>query len=398
MVMSRIGELIHQLNSRPRSRDAVAAALSFLLGLALLQFGGYRIWVAAAPLPAPAAWSTGGAFLLLLIAMAALAVGRSTRPLLVLAASVPVLAADLCLGGSLGVVILFADFVYCAFRYGGDRGVRVLLAVIVGLGAGVLIVFAFFPSTGARFVHVALQWALIVLLSSLWGWNVRTERQRTRSAMAEEHHRATQRLRRSIAHDLHDLVANQIAVAGLNVEAARMAVAGRRDDAVEDSLVRAARGADDAGRELRRLIAVLMTVDEIDGPAERAPRGDELDALLPVGRTLLRQGADLDEALAALPPRSAVITMRAIYELVANAVKHGSGDVELDVAADPLTVRVANAVAEVERGAEGNGIGITGAAMLLAGAGGRVESAAVAGDRWSATMTVPVSEEEAQHA
>lgn len=388
MATSRIGLLVQRLSARPRTRDAVVAVLYLLLGLALLQFGGYSVWPASWQVTAGGPLGAGTGFLLLLVVMAALATARSTRPYTVLAASVPLAATDLLLGGSLGVLFLFADFVYCAFRYGADGGIRVLLMSIVAVCVGVVIMFLVWPVVAARFATVALQWILVILIAALWGWNVRSERMRTRAIMSEEHLRSTQRLRQRIAHDLHDLVANQIAVAGLNIEAARLAMRNRTPHEIDDSLIRATRGTDEAHRELRRLITVLTTVDDIEHPSEPPVR--DLDDLIPVGRALVHRGAGLDEALAGLTPQSAGIATRVIQELVTNAVKHGAGDIELAVAGDgPMTVQVFNRRSGGARSVASSGIGISGAAMLLSGIGGSMHSGATDDGGWSATITMP---------
>lgn len=389
-VVSRIRQIVPRLSARPRTRDAVVAVLYLLCGLALLQFGGYGAWPAFQQIVAPGAPRFGTIFLVLLVAMAALATARSTRPFTVLAVSVPLVAIDLLFGGSLGVLLLFADFVYCAFRYGTDRGIRVVLISIVALCVVIVVIFLIWPATAVQFATIALQWVLFILIAALWGWNVRSERMRTRAVMSEQHLRSTQRLRQRIAHDLHDLVANQIAVAGLNIEAARLAMkdTGTASDEIDESLSRATRGTDEAHHELRRLIAVLSTVDDIEHPPDR-PLGD-LDDLLPVGRTLVRQGVGIDDALAGLTPRSADIAQRALQELVTNAVKHGTGDIELAVADEgPVTVRVSNRASIAATAAAGNGIGINGAAMLVSGVGGSVRSDATDDGHWQATITIP---------
>lgn len=388
MASSGVRHLVQRLNAHPRVRDAVSAVVYLLLGLALLQLGGYRLW-AVTTLFSPS--FSAPVSLLLLIMMAALATMRSTRPFLVLTLSMPLVAADLLGGSSLGVVILFGDFVYCAFRYGGDRGVRILLTLIIGACVVVGIVLVALPEAGARFASVFLQWVLIVLVAALWGWNVRSERQRTRSDLADAHLLSTQRMRQRIAGDLHDLVANEIAVAGLSIEAARLRIPRSTDgfDEIDESLTRAASGAEGAHSELRRLIALLTAVDVVFETPDRAAHHD-LDRLVPVGRRLVRQGKDLDGALGALPARAAGIAMRVVQELVTNAVRYGTGDIVLTVAdGSAMIVRVSNAVSTAPAGMPGTGIGITGAALLLEEVGGTVEAHIGADSRWSAELTIP---------
>ncbi|WP_186324528.1 sensor histidine kinase [Microbacterium paludicola] len=391
---SELRHTLQRLNAHPRGRDAVAAALYLLLGIALLQFGGFRLSGVAVFAPSAGIWTSETIFLLLLFAMAALATMRSTHPLAVLAAGIPLVAVDVLLGTSLGVVILFSDFVYCAFRYGSDRGVRVVLAVILVTFVAVGITLVVWHGAGVRYAPLALQWALFVLLSALWGWNVRSERERTRAAMAQTHARSMQQLRQRVAHDLHDLVANQIAVAGLNIEAARLrASTAAETGEIDQILARAKSGTDDAHRELRRLIALLTTVDDVEEAREPSVSARRLDDLVPSDRRLVRTGEPLEAALAGMPPRAAGIVVRAVQELVMNAVRHGTGDVALAVTGDEhidaaITVQVSNRVAETAAAVHGSGIGIAGATMLLSDVDGAVVSAATDDGRWHAVVTV----------
>ncbi|MFV4914054.1 histidine kinase [Microbacterium lacticum] len=396
MAWSRLRAVVEGLNTHPRSRDALAAVAYLLFGILLLHFGVYGIWGPATAMPSSGLWSAETAFLVLLILMSALATARSTHPFLVLGVGVPLLAADLIIGSSLGVVLLFADFVYCAFRYGGDRGVRVVLAAIIASCAITTLALLLWPSVDAGAVTLAMQLALIVLIAALWGWNVRSERQRTRAAMTDDHRQATQRLRQEIAHDLHDLVANQIAVAGLNIEAARLRIAQMSEpsDEIDESLAQSALGTDEAHSQLRRLIAVLTTVDDLSPEMATVPGDGQLDTLVPVGRALVRRGAGVHEILDRAP-RAAGIMMRVLRELVINAVKHGEGDVILTTKADDsggVRVQVTNRILAPDRvtpsARAGSGIGITGAALLLNGIDGHLESAATSDGPWHATITI----------
>lgn len=385
MLWSRLASFVDAVTARPRTRDAIAAVGYLILGIVLLQFGGYGIRGAGLAIPESGLWSAESGFLVLLALMAALALLRSSRPFLALMLAVPVVAADLALGSSIGVVLVFADLVYCAFRYGGDRGVRVLIVVIAAAVAVTTLALILWPGVPTRVVTVALQWMLIVLVGALWGWNVRSERQRTRAGADEEHRRATGRMRQRIAHDLHDLVANQIAVAGLNIEAARLRT---RERTTDETLALAVQGTEEAQKQLRRLIAVLSTVDDLADDRASPALGD-LDTLVPTGRELVYDGAALEAALASAP-HAAGIAMRAIHELVANAVKHGSGDVELRTHDDDgrAVVLIGNAVS-VRGSSAGSGIGIPGATLLLDGIGGELVSALVDDGRWQARVTLP---------
>lgn len=401
-----VGKLIRRMNAHPQGRDAAAAVLYLLFGVALLQFGGFRLAGVAVVSPESGVWNSETMFLLLLIVMAILATLRSAHPFFVLTAGIPIVAVDALLGTSLGVLLLFSDFVYCAFRYGADRGLRVVLIAIIATFLGIGLVLLAWPAARAPFGVLALQWALFVLPAALWGWNVRSERQRTKAEMAAFHARSTQRLRQRVAHDLHDLVANQIAVAGLNIEAARLGLSPDRaeHEEVEESLSRAKKGTDEAHREMRRLIALLTAVDAVEDAPDQIRSGSRLIDLVPADRTLVHHGGSLDDAIAAMPPRSAEVVLRVMQELVMNAVKHGSGDIGITVpehAPDDgsLNVRVSNDVADAVGQASGSGIGITGATVLLSEVGGEIVSGEDGDGRWLAAVTfgAVVAPVEVQH-
>ncbi|MPV49248.1 hypothetical protein GCG21_04365 [Pseudactinotalea sp. HY160] len=382
-----------QLDAHPASRDAVIGASWLLVGLAALQFGGYGLWGDLTP------WqSTGGVFLLTLLGMALIATRRSRRPFAALGAGAAVAGVDLMFGGSLGVVLILTDLIYAAVKYGGDRGVRLLFrwALVAAIGCGAALV-VFRPDDG-RVVVLGVQWGLVLLVSGLWGWNVRRERLRTRATMSEEHGRATRRLRDRIAHDLHDLVANQIAVAGLHIEAAKLQSAGPRVDsaALTRGLDQAKRGTDEAHRQLRGLITVLTAVEDLDEVALIAPAEalEDLPRLLPAGRVLHWSGqgrAGLWAALDRAPATRSHVVMRVLQELLANAAKHGTGDVQVDVGPmqagpDPnaqhagghgLEVTVTNDRAPAGRVRPGTGIGISGAVLLLSGTGASLDAGPV---------------------
>src|SRR5690606_10962793 len=98
-------------------------------------------------------------------------------------------AVDLSFGGSIGVILVFTDLIYTAMKYGSDRGVRRLLTIMIA-GAALLAGAIFIWHRDNLLLQVlAVQWAIIVTVAAVWGWNVRSERLRTRSAMAAEHAR-----------------------------------------------------------------------------------------------------------------------------------------------------------------------------------------------------------------
>lgn len=386
------------LNASPRGRDALVAGMWLLLGLAFLQFEAYPLWGAAA------LWTTkGSVFLWTLVSLVALATQRSTRPLLVLGPGALAIAIDLAFGGSVGAVLVFTDLIYVAFKYGSDRGVRFTIWALVAGVAATAVAVVVWPPDDWRVALLFAQWGAIVLISATWGWNVRSERMRTRAAMAAEHSQAVQRLRRKIAHDLHDLVANHIAGAGLHIEAAKLQTkrSPAAPPAVARGLEQAAHSTTEADRQLRRMITILSAVEDLEEPTSvPAPELidaalSELDMRVPAPRALVWTGIGRDgfhAQLASEPTPVIQVFLRVVQELIANSVKHGQGDIEVRVGAGPgLSLAVTNAIASSPRTARGSGIGISGAGLLLEGTGAALQSGASDEKHWRATLTLAAS-------
>jgi len=151
---------------------------------------------------------------------------------------------------------------------------------------------------------------------------------------------------------------------------------------------------------------LLHTVEDLEEHSEAS-----VDALiaeflaspgiqLPGARRLLWLDGEpsLYVALRNQSPARAHVILRVLQELIANAAKHGQGDVTLRIGDEPaglLTFEVTNEIAAQYGGASGNGIGITGCAVLLEGIGATLESCRSDTDGsgcWRATITVPRSE------
>lgn len=391
---SMIRRSISRLNANPRARDTVIAVLWLIIGLALLQISAYPLW------PPLAVFQTSGlAFLLILIALALITTQRSQRPFLALALGAPLIALDVMFGGTLGAILILTDLVYCAVKYGSARGVRILIWLIVGYIAVIFcIVLIWFRTEPIAYV-VVVQWALFLLVATLWGWNVRSERLRISAVLAEQHAQLNQQMRQRIAHDLHDLVANQIAVSGLHVEAAKLQLAAATAvlpngvPGLSESLDQAALGAAHADAQLRRLIQVLKAVDDLteqpDIPIEQLidETTHALDRQLPGARELhwaAESRSDLHTTLMEMPAANARVVLRVLQELIANATKHGVGDIEVRVEHDTIAVR--NSYYQGVASSRGSGIGINGADMLLEGTGMRLESGAGEPGNWLAEI------------
>lgn len=401
---------VKTLPAHPGRRDALIAAFWLVVGGVAWGLGFTGIWGQLAVFEAPR-W----AFLVTLAAAAAPLLMRSRRPLVALGLGAAVALADTLLGASVAVVFVFTDLIYAAVKYGSPRAVRILLRLAGFAAAALAAALVLVTPTHPEIAVALVQWGLIVAVSGLWGWNVRAERASTAAELATRHASDTRELRTRIAHDLHDLVANQIAVAGLHIEAAKLQAAkldradpdaGPRADlsALQQSLDRAKNGTDRAHHELRGLISVLTLVDEA-GSGAPIDTGEELASiagLLPAGRAVhWAESADetISRALAREQTARVRILLRSLQELAANAAKHGTGDVEVraehldGVTEQPDGRALRIAVSNARRaGAHplptGTGLGIEGTRVLLESVGGTLRSGAD-GATWRAVLELP---------
>ena len=404
-----------RLAEHPAERDAVIGVCWFVLGVALVQFGGYGLWRTVALFNGPA-WL----FLLIAGAYGGLATQRSRHPLWALSGGLAVAAIDVAGGGSILAVLAITDLIYAAVKYVSDRGIVVLLGFAMGWVALTALTLLIRQENSAALLSIALQWSAIFSISALWGWNVRSERKRTSTLLNSRHARETERLRMRVAHDLHDLVANQIAVAGLHIEAAKLqagAFVGNANsenphsgtgstgsEALSQSLAHAKKGTDNAHTELRRLIAALGALDDIAQAPVRPLEEQitELSELLPGGRHLVWAGASRATVLRELSlatPTTAALVLRVLRELVANSAKHGTGDTrcEAEVSEDAtpettLLITVFNTprIGSRPNDPTGNRLGLRGIALVLDGLGGTV-TAGIDPEtgEWRAALVIP---------
>lgn len=378
-----------RLTTDPTLRDRSASLAWFVAGLIAWQFGAWPLWRSIAVITPEAHW-----FLLTLIAMAIVIRFRARAPFLQLIAASLILTLDLLMGGSLGVLLIFTDSVFSAVRYG--RWSR--LSIATWVGAGVAVTFGFVLGitrpTDPALLTLVVQLAILVMISTAWGWSVRSEHDRTRERMAAANTMANRELRHQIAHDLHDLVANHIAVAGLHIEAAKLRL-DPEEGTVRESLDRAKQGTEAAHSELRSLITLLGALDTLDTQVvfDAAAEVSGLGDLVPQGRRLTWHDDGeilLVQRLKALPPTHAPLMIRVLSELVTNAVKHGDGDITVEVHGDTniAVTNVERASASVQ---QGSGIGLAGARRIMERIGGSLTSERTP-PGWVASLTVPAYE------
>lgn len=220
---------------------------------------------------------------------------------------------------------------------------------------------------------------------------------RRRRLRDEDRERAMLEQRLRLARELHDAVAGQVAVVGIQAAAARRVLATRPDEAAA-ALERIEIASRTAVDDLRRMLVTLRA-----GPT--APRGaapglaqlDDLsDELHRTGLTVsvTRTGMGGPD----LPQAVDQAAYRIVQEALTNALKHGSADtarVELVRSADELRIRVTNplggdaaAATRIEQSRQG--LGVTGILERAALFGGRADAGPTRDGEWQVDVHLPL--------
>lgn len=389
-----------KLDAAPIIRDRVIALSWGGVGLIFLAVGLVPLWSQVVQVDLGPVGLLGT-----LLAMTAVGMARSQWPVLALGLGTAIFIIDIYQGGSAGVALIYFDLVYAAVKYARAEQLQVLLRVATVLITGLGIFFVAAQSFDSPYFVLTFQLLIATVVSAAWGWNVRSERARTQTAMAATFAAQTSKLQQSIAHDLHDLVGNQIAVAGLHIEAARLQLANRDYDGLNHSLRNAKSGTDLGHRELRNLITVLSAVEtfQLPGTFDVTHEAQGLAGMVPSGRKLVWQAdayTQLVRALTGLQPAHRRVLLRVLQELVANAVKHGRGDVFIAVvsphdrdAQEVLAITVENDSGEQPSSVPGTGIGMRGAEILVTSVGGTMQVTSHP-QAWHVQIEIPTQRQE----
>lgn len=356
---ARLAALARWVRTPPRGPAADRAYASTLLvvGLVLLvldvrMLGADEPWVDVPGGTLP--WQVG----VLLLGTTALLVKRR-RPVAVLVVVTALLAADVVLGGSLGMYLVLFDALFTVARDAGPRARAVVLGVLVALVLAVLVVTVVAGASARDVVQLTLVAGSLLLPPWWWGSDVRrsqdltaeqsrrADAERARADLARAHaddvariaaldrDRAVQDERARMARDLHDVVAGHLSAVAIHAEAA---LAGPPDESRDRAALTAARaGSLDALAEMRSMILVLREGADAD------------DAVAPPG---LARVDDLDvEVLGDVPsPLPAAVdqaAFRILQEAATNARKHGAARARVSIRAQggALVVVAENPVA-----------------------------------------------------
>ncbi|MFC5995452.1 sensor histidine kinase [Pseudonocardia hispaniensis] len=351
------------------------------------------------PGPEPSIWVSAGALALACLGQTQ----RRTRPLLALAFGVlAVLCGPLLTGTTaLGILLVFADQLYCAVLYTPHRA-----SWVVSGAAAVAVVGA----AGFSLVHEGGRAALLNLLSLwlilvvpvLWAAEVRRHREQAEAERARAE--AAQRMaeldraaavaaeRARMARDLHDVIAGQLSAIALQSEAA-LSLAGADPATMRRVLTSVRENSVASLAEMRTMIG-LLRADGATEPRTAPGRLDQLAPLLDSARASGLRVELVDERPVGQAAAAGVelAAYRIVQEALTNAAKHSPGGaVRLHLRHDDgrLVIEVTNELTAGSGGAGGTGTGLLGLRERAQAVGGSLAAGREA-EVWRLRAELPV--------
>ena len=363
-------------------RDAMAAAGYATVVVLLAVSGATNSGFLGEALRWPAAVSVT----LLLVACVSL-LWRRRVPVLALVVAGTLSAAEIVVGGQISAYFLLFEALFTPIMHGSRRLARVTTGVAIGVAVLAFVVAVALGADGPILLVVLLVATLVVSTPLLWGWEVRHHRGARLAAesLADVEHElaatraahAVETERRTIAHDLHDVIAGHLSAVSLHTNLA----SSLEDQAARDrSLTTARESAHAALRDLRSMIGVLSTEESgtlpavtLDWPSLSARlRGRDEGARIRI------DPAATDPAR--VEPSVQAALLRIAAEASTNAVRHGQAPIS-------LTVQVANDVVSLDlrnrrtgTALPGSGVGRGAIAHRATAVGGSATSGPAPGD------------------
>lgn len=290
---------------------------------------------------------------------------RARRPGTALGAGV--VGADVALGFSIPLLLVFVDLLYCAAPHGSRRTSRTVVAAALVLTAVAAVVAAVLTRDLGLTLLVVLQGAGLLLVPVFWGSEVRqhwdaaaTERANAAQAarIAELDRQAAVGAERArMARDLHDVVAGHLSAIAIQSEAV-MSMADT-DPATARTVLRSVRENSVRSLEEMQTMIGLLRADGAADPPTAPARLADLDPLLDSARAGgLHVTADLPDPVPALPVAVGLAAYRIVQEALTNA-KHAAGSrtcVAVHRRDAELVVEVVNELTAPVTDGEGTGL------------------------------------------
>lgn len=205
------------------------------------------------------------------------------------------------------------------------------------------------------------------------------EHQLARRMLADE--------QRRLAGEVHDVVGHTLSASLLHLSAAQLAI---RDD--PDAAIASLQRAEEHGRRSMQDIGSVVRLLRAD-EAATSPPSPQLDDLPALVDRFRAAGADISDTGSAgrLPVTAALTVYRIVQEGLTNAVRHGTGTINLDIVRDEAAVRVTICNDRADRTAPtASGHGLVGMRERVAAVGGSLEVGLTpGGDRWRLLARIP---------
>ncbi|MFI7004458.1 sensor histidine kinase [Nocardia sp. NPDC050175] len=327
------------------TQDALVSVLGFTIGL-LLYLADLDTIVGA---PDPSLAQR----LAVLAAMCVATLFRRRRPVTALVCGLGPLTVDLLIAPSVPIWLLYSDLIYASVLYGrGNRPRYVVIVSATAVTAGVLATLvitgewrtaALVATLSAAFVATPIWWATTVSSHKAIA-DAERIRARAMSLVAELDRRAAvAEERKTMARDLHDVIAGHLSAIAIQSEATLGVLARRSPGAAMADLVGSIRVESvHALQEMRTMIGLLGSEDgSADGPA--APRRlAQLPLLVDeacAAGVIVRVHSALDGVT--LPSAVDQAAYRIVQEALTNAMKHAPGQpIDIDMCAHPTTLDI----------------------------------------------------------
>ena len=326
--------LVRRWRGSTRLQDRTAAAATFAVGLALDLVGLTDVWIDHELDSTPEWWHT------VPLAVGCLAMlGKRRRPVAALGVGALVVVADLLLGGSMAVSLVFFDLLFSVGQFASARArAAVTTAVFVLIGT-VSVVGGLALRDLRLAVLLGLQLTTLLFVPLWWSANLRQQRllgvldaERTaREAVLAE--------RAAMARDLHDVIAAHLSTTAIHSGAA---LSAPPDTDRDRAALRTIRTSSLAALEEMRSMIMLLRSDQPPAPQATLPGGlDRLPELVAAARAA---GLRIDLRVRDVPRIPALVAhtvYRIVREALTNAGKHAPrSHVRLDVRPDGDQVSV----------------------------------------------------------
>ncbi|MEV0246257.1 histidine kinase [Nocardia sp. NPDC050712] len=330
------------------AQDVLIAAFLFTLGAVLYLAGIYPMGRISTE--APLLWRFA-----ILTALCVASVLRRRMPATALAIGFVPLAADTLLGSTVPIWLVYSDLVYAAVLYGSrtvsrvtaavSGGLSLVLAVAVWIAAGDWHAFAIAIAAAFAFIGTPVWWGLQVRQHKEIADAEHTRAQAMTLVAELDRRAAIADERKTMARDLHDVIAGHLSAIAIQSEAALgVSGTGGLDPKVAGILASIRSNSVSALQEMRTMIGLLRddgADEDIAAPRTLAQLPILVDAARAAGITVRVHDALNGTALPSAVDQAAY---RIVQEALTNAMKHAPGQpVDIDVHARDanlvLTVR-----------------------------------------------------------